>query len=159
GRAATVPVSKESQLLGLARWCIAHRRWVVVGWIAIAVGTTLIAGAAGRNYSTNFQLPGTESQRAQNLLASEFKTQSGDQDTIVWHTSEGTVDSPAVRGVMTGVLSRVATMPHVVAVVSPYAARGSGQVSHDGATAFAIVSYDKRANLLPNSNGTAVLDA
>ena len=33
-------------MIGLSRWCIAHRRWVVVGWIAIAVATTVIAGAA-----------------------------------------------------------------------------------------------------------------
>ncbi len=32
-------------MIGLTRWCIAHRRWVILGWIAIAIGTTVIAGA------------------------------------------------------------------------------------------------------------------
>jgi RND superfamily putative drug exporter len=131
----------------------------VIAWIVVAVGTTVVAGAVGRNYSTNFQLKGTESQRAQNLLGREFNTQSGDQDTIVWHTSTGTVNDPAVKDTLNSLLSRVATMSHVVAVVSPYTPKGTAQISHDGRTAFAIVSYSKRANLLPNSTGTPVLNA
>jgi putative drug exporter of the RND superfamily len=146
-------------LLGLTRWCIAHRRYVVIGWIAIAIVTTVIAQSVGRNYSTNFSLPGTEAQRAQNLLSSEFKVQSGDQDTIVFHTSQGTVDSPAVRQTMTALLARVATMPHVVGVISPYGRRGALQVSPNRTTAFATVSYSKRANLLPDATGKPVLAA
>jgi RND superfamily putative drug exporter len=146
-------------LLALARWCIAHRRYVVIGWIAIAILTSVIAQGVGRNYSTNFSLPGTEAQRAQNLLTSEFKVQSGDQDTIVFHTSQGTVDSPAVREAMTSLLTRVATMPHVVGVISPYGLRGAPQVSRDRTTAFATVSYSKRANLLPDATGKPVLAA
>jgi RND superfamily putative drug exporter len=146
-------------LLGLARWCIAHRRWVVIGWVAIAIGTTVLASAVGRNYSTNFTLPGTESQRAQNLLTREFKTQGGDQDTIVWHTSQGTVFSPAVKQTMTALVARVATMPHVVGVISPYSPRGALQVSKDQATAFATILYAKRANLLPDTTGKPVLAA
>jgi RND superfamily putative drug exporter len=131
----------------------------VIAWVAIAVGSTLIAGAVGRNYATNFQLKGTESQRAQDLLAREFTSQSGDQDTIVWHTTSGTIDDPAVRTTMTSLLGRVAHMPHVVAVVSPYSSHGAAQVSRDRRTAFAIVGYSKRANLLPNSTGKPVLAA
>ena len=76
-------------MIGLSRWCIAHRRWVIVGWVVIAVGSTVIATAVGRQYATNFSLPGTESQHVIDLLQSEFKTQSGDVDTIVFHTSNG----------------------------------------------------------------------
>ena len=146
-------------MLGLARWCIAHRRRVVIAWVAIAIIASVLAQAAGRNYSTNFSLPGTEAQRALDLLTHEFKTQSGDADTVVFHTSQGTVDSPSVRNKMVPLLARVSKMPHVVAVISPYSARGALQVSRDRQTAFATVSYDKRANLLPNDTGEPVLAA
>jgi RND superfamily putative drug exporter len=146
-------------LLTLARWCIQHRRRVVIAWVAVAVLTSLIASAVGRNYATNFSLPGTESQKAQNLLTSEFSVQSGDQDTIVFHTSQGTVQSPAVRGAIASLLSHVSTMPHVVGVVSPYGPRGALQISPDRRTAFATLSYDKRANLLPDTTGKPVLAA
>jgi RND superfamily putative drug exporter len=132
---------------------------VVIGWVAIAALTTLLAGAVGRNYATNFSLPGTEAQRAQSLLAHEFKQQSGDLDTVVWHSSRGTVDSPSVRRAISALLTRVRTMPHVVGVSSPYRPGGALQVSQDRRTAFAVVSYDRRANLLPDSTGRPVLSA
>jgi putative drug exporter of the RND superfamily len=145
-------------MLKLTRWCISHRRQVVLAWVAIAVLTTVLAGAVGRQYATNFSLPGTESQRASDLLQHEFKTQSGDLDTIVFHVSRGTVASPAVRAAIAPFLVRVSSFPHVVGVVSPYSPRGALQVSHDRRTAFATIAFDKRANLLPNNAGTPVLN-
>jgi putative drug exporter of the RND superfamily len=130
-----------------------------MAWVVIAVGSTVIASAVGRNYATNFQLKGTESQRAQDLLARKFPSQGGDQDTIVWHTTTGTIDAPGVRGTITALLGKVATMPHVVGVVSPYTTRGAVQVSRNRRTAFAIVLYPKRANQLPDTTGKPVLAA
>ena len=144
-------------MLRLTRWCISHRRQVIVAWILIAVVTTAVAGAVGRHYATNFTLPGTESQRASDLLQHEFKTQSGDLDTIVFHVSHGTVASPAVRAAIAPFLGRVSGFSHVAGVVSPYSPRGAQQVSRNGMTAFATIYYDKRANLLPNSTGMPIL--
>ena len=93
------------------------------------------------------------------LLGSQFKAQSGDVDTIVFHTSQGTVDDPAVRNAVTPVLESVAKMPHVAGVVSPYSSEGAVEVSKDRRTAFATVNYDKRANLLPDKTGQPLLDA
>ncbi len=132
---------------------------MVVGWIAVAVATTVIASAVGRQYSTNFSLPGTEAQRVTDLLTSEFKSQSGDVDTIVFHSANGTVDSAAVRSAIEPLLGKVAKMPHVVSVVSPYGPDGAVEVSRDKHTAFATVNYDKRANLLPDKTGQPVLNA
>ncbi len=146
-------------MIGLSRWCIAHRRWVVVGWILIAVGTTVIATGVGRNYATDFSLPGTESQHVVDLLQSEFPAQSGDTDTIVWHNSQGSATAPNVRAQIAPLLAKVQRMPHVVAVGSPFAPGGAAQISKDGHTAFAVVDYDKRANLLPDATGKPVLDA
>jgi putative drug exporter of the RND superfamily len=146
-------------MLGLSRWCISHRRLVVVGWILVAVITTVIAGAVGRHYATDFSLPGTESQHVVDLLNSEFPAQSGDVDTIVWHTPSGTVDDANVRNQIEPLLAKATKMPHVVSVVSPYDKAGAVQVSKDGRTAFAVVNYDKRANLLPNDTGKPLLDA
>ncbi|MGP0053233.1 MAG: hypothetical protein ACLPZR_30940 [Solirubrobacteraceae bacterium] len=44
-----------------------------------------------------YGLPGTDSQRALDLLKQNFKTQSGDVDAVVFHVSSGTIGSPAVR--------------------------------------------------------------
>ena len=150
---------RPETLLSLVRWCMAHRRLVVVTWVAVAVLATLVAQSVGRDYATNFTLPGTESQRASDLLTHEFAAQSGDVDTIVFHVAHGSVDSPAVRSAIAPLLARANGFRHVVGVISPYTARGAVQVSPDGSTAFATINYDKRANLLPSDTGKPLLDA
>ena len=145
-------------MLKVTRWCIAHRGRVFVAWLVVAVVATVLAGAAGRNYATNFSLPGTESQRALDLLKKEFPAQSGDVDTIVFHTANGTVDDPAVKAEITKLLGQVSGDPHVVSVRSPYGPEGAVQVSRDRKTAFATINYNKPANLVPNDAGKPVLD-
>ena len=145
-------------MLTLTRWCIVHRRIVVVGWIVAAVLTTVIAGAVGSQYATNFSLPGTQSQQALDLLKVDFKAQAGDVDTIVFHVSTGTIDSPAVRAAMTRAFANVSKEPQVVAVISPYTANGAVEVSKDRKTAFATVNYAKPANNLPTAAGTPLLN-
>ena len=145
-------------MLKVTRWCIAHRGRVFLAWIAIAVITTAVASAAGRNYATNFSLPGTESQRALDLLKKEFPAQSGDVDTIVFHTATGTVDDPDVHSAITKLLDQVAHDPHVISVRSPFGPEGAVQVSQDRRTAFATINYNKPANLVPNDVGKPVLD-
>jgi putative drug exporter of the RND superfamily len=142
---------------GLARWCMAHRRRVIVGWLAVAVLATVISHAIGPSYSTVFGIPGTESQRARELLKREFPAQSGDVDTIVFHVAHGTVDSPEVRAATLPLLARVQKLPHVAGIVSPYSAAGAQQVSGNQMTAFATVNYDKQANLLSNNTGKPLL--
>ena len=145
-------------MLKLTRWCIAHRGRVFVAWLVVAVLTTAVAGAAGRNYATNFTLPGTQSQRVLDLLKKEFPAQSGDTDTIVFHTENGTIDDPQVKAAMTKLLDQVSKDQHVVSVRSPYGADGAVQVSRDRRTAFATVNYDKPSNQVPNDAGKPVLN-
>jgi RND superfamily putative drug exporter len=125
----------------------------------VAVLTTVLAGVVGRNYATDFSLPGTESQHVVDLLNSEFPAQSGDVETIVWHTPTGAIDDAAIRAQIEPLLAKVSRAPHVVNVVSPYSADGAVQVSKDRRTAFAVVNYDKRANELADNTGKPVLNA
>lgn len=130
-----------------------HRTALVVAaaWVALAIVVTMIADGPGRHYTTNFTLPGAQSQQAQNLLPSDFPQQSGDSGTIVFHTTTGTVDSPAVEAAIRPLLTKVAAMPDVVAVVSPYSQAGAGEISAHGRTVFATIAYDKRANQPPTT--------
>ncbi len=145
-------------MLGLARWCIAHRGRVALTWVVVAIALTVVVQAVGPSYVTVYSLPGTETQRAHDLLTREFKTQSGDADTIVFHVSQGTIDSPVVRAAMAPLLANVAKLPHVAGVVSPYSPRGAVQVSRDRMTAFATINYDRPANQLASSTGKPLLD-
>jgi putative drug exporter of the RND superfamily len=147
-------------MIGFSRWCIRHRRMVVAGWVVLAVVATVVAGVIGRNYATDFSLPGTDSQHATNLLTSEFTAQSGDSDQIVFrYTRSAGIDTPVVKSTMTSLLAKVSTMPDVIHVVSPYTAAGAYQIAKDRRTAFATILYAKRANLLPDKTGKPVITA
>jgi RND superfamily putative drug exporter len=134
-----------------------HRRRVAIAWLVIAIVANVIASAVGRDYSTDFTLPGTQSQHVADLLTSQFKTQSGDVDTIVFHYANGSFDAPAVKAAIAPMLATVAKDPDVVSVLSPFTPAGSVQVSKDRHTAFATINYTKRANLLPDNTGKPVL--
>jgi RND superfamily putative drug exporter len=142
-------ISDRGLLARVASWSIAHRRIVAVAWVALLVGVIAAAGAAGTSYSTNFSLPGTESQHARDLLQRDFPTQSGDEDQIVFHTDQGKVTERATRAQIEPMLKQVAGLPHVAAVTSPYERDGAQAVSRDGRIAFATVTFDQEANDLP----------
>jgi len=129
---------------------MAHRRIVVAAWIAAAVGIFAVSSSVGKKTASNFTLPGTGSQHAVDLLKSRFPAQAGDADQIVFHARTGTLMNAADRASINTMLTRVARLPHVTSVLSPYAP-GAHAISGDGTIAFATVNFDKRANALPRA--------
>jgi RND superfamily putative drug exporter len=137
-------------MLKLTRWTIAHRRIVVLSWIVLAVGVLAASQAVGKRNANNFSLPNTDSQRAIDLLQSRFPAQAGDADQIVFRTRTGKLTDASTRAVIAPALERIARLPHVADVVSPYAA-GAKAVSKAGTIGFATVEFDQRANQLPKA--------
>jgi RND superfamily putative drug exporter len=137
-------------MLKLTRWTIAHRRMVVFAWIVLAVGVLAASQAVGKRNANNFSLPNTDSQRAIDLLQSRFPAQAGDADQIVFRTRQGKVTDAATRAVIAPLLARIASLPHVAGVVSPYDA-GAKAISNAGTIGFATVEFDRRANELPKA--------
>jgi putative drug exporter of the RND superfamily len=132
----------------LARWCHRHR-WRTVGlWIAALVGSIALMNVAGGAYTSEFSLPGSESQEALDLLEEKFRARSGDAATIVFRADAGVAD-PAVRQTMEGVFAEAARLPHVLAVASPYGEAGARQVSPDGRIGFADVQFDLGTGDIP----------
>ncbi|MCW2860571.1 MAG: hypothetical protein JWP48_2279, partial [Actinoallomurus sp.] len=142
----------------LARWCYRHRLIVVLLWVVAVAGLGVASKAVGSAYSDNFSLPGTESTRALQLLQKSLPAQSGDSATVVWQTSQGTVRDAAVRQRMTPVLDKIAKSPSVTSVTSPYDPRGTRQISKDGRTAYAQISFGQLANKLPKADVQRVAD-
>src|SRR6266581_8603363 len=142
----------------IARWCFRHRLVVIVTWVVVLSGLSVLAQAFKSDYNNSFSVPGTDSAAAQELLARAVPAQAGDSDTIVWQVSHGTVRDPAVAARMSAMLRQVATMPEVAAVASPYGPRGAAQVSRDGRTAYATVDFTRQANNLAKADVTRVID-
>jgi RND superfamily putative drug exporter len=139
-------------MLKLARWSTTHRKYVVIGWVLLLLAVNAVAQSAGTSYSNNFTLPNSDAQRAADLLQRSFPAQAGDRDTIVYEVSSGSVLEASVRARMSAMFAKVATLPHVTSVISPYAGTSAGKsVSANRKIAFATVVFDEKANLLPKS--------
>jgi RND superfamily putative drug exporter len=137
-------------MLKLTRWTIAHRRIVVIAWIVLAAGALAASQALGQRNANNFSLPNTDSQRAVDLLQSRFPAQAGDADQIVFRTRTGKLADASARAAITPMLARIAQLPHVAGVVSPYDP-GTNAISKAGTIGFATVEFDQTANQLPKA--------
>jgi RND superfamily putative drug exporter len=144
-------------MVAIARWTTAHRRIVVVAWIVAAVGVFAVSSSVGKKTASSFTLPGTGSQHAVDLLKSRFPAQAGDADQVVFHARTGTLASASDRTRIETTLARIAHLPHVTAVTSPYAT-GQHAISRDGTIGFATVSFDQRANALSKATVNRVID-
>src|SRR5579871_3295942 len=141
----------------LARWCIAHRRIVIVGWIVALIAANAIGQAVGSSYNSNYRGQSSSgSQRAIDLLQRDFPARKGDSAQIVFDSTAPVTSAP-VRRELTRLLDEIASMPHVSGVVSPYAASGNA-VSPRGHIAYATVLFDERSFQLPTSAINRVID-
>src|SRR6266852_2677067 len=130
----------------LAHWSFVHRRLVLAGWVGVLVIAFFVGSTTGSNYASGSKLSGTESATAQSLLQHAAPSVSGDTERIVFATTQGRITQPAIRGAVDATLARVARLPDVTGVTSPYTAAGAKQLSRDGHVAFATVNFSKDAN-------------
>jgi RND superfamily putative drug exporter len=142
-------------LASFARWCFVHRKAVLAVWLIALIGFFAVGQLAGATYSQNDSLPGTDSTTALQVLTTHFPAQAGDSDQIVVQAKQGTLRSPAVQAAVTSMLARVAKLPHVTSVISPYAP--GGQISRDGTIGLATVNLDAQAQDIPNSAVTTLI--
>ncbi|MGH9081658.1 MAG: MMPL family transporter, partial [Acidimicrobiales bacterium] len=136
----------------LATWCVRHRKMVLLLWLAALIGTIVISNSVGTAYSNSFSLPNTESTKALSLLQAAAPKVAGDREQIVFHTTDGSkVIDPSVQAPVAEMLRKVEQVPHVSNVVSPFGPGGSAQISADGRTAFATVTFDTLAQNISTS--------
>ena len=125
----------------LAAWCHDRRRTVIGLWVAAFFGFAVLWGTAAGEFVNNFSLPGTESQRAYDLLKEKFPEQSGDTATVVWAVDEGNVLDN--RTEIEAVRAEIEKSPEVLAVGDPFAE--GAPVSEDGRITFAQIQLAKGA--------------
>src|ERR1700730_2656300 len=138
----------------LARWCLAHRRTVVTGWLLLLVVTVFIASSTGSNYSASNRLSGTQSATARSLLQRAAPSVSGDTEQIVIATKTGTIRQPAVQSSVQAMLANVARLPNVGTVSSPYSPAGAKQINRNGSVAFATVTFTKDQHAISTTEAT-----
>ncbi|MER6217738.1 MMPL family transporter [Streptomyces sp. NPDC001674] len=149
-------------MAAIARWCMRHRLVTVLIWLLALAGTAAAAAAAGTAFSNDYEIPGTETHRANTLLREGFHGQGGDTDTIVWRTPDHrTARTPDIERRMTRALEAVAALPGVGSVAGPYGPGpdAAARISADGRTAYAVVTFDQQADSVPKAQARAVVEA
>ncbi len=142
----------------LAGWCVRNRRIVVIGWMVALIGLSVISQSIGSSYKDSFSLNGTQSFEALNLLQKVAPKASGDREQIVVAVKQGKLTDPAVRARVEAMLAKVAALPDVASVASPYRPKGALQISSSGQIAFANVTLTKQAAKITTSQGKAFVD-
>src|SRR5918992_1519211 len=123
----------------LAAWCHDRRRTVIGLWVAAFFIFAALWGTAAGEFVNNFSLPGTESQRAYDLLKEKFPEQSGDTATVVFAVDEGQVLDN--RDEIEAVRAEIEKSPEVLGVGDPFAE--GAPVSEDGRITFAQIQLAK----------------
>ena len=134
----TTPTS-SSPFVRVAGWCATHRWQTIVAWVLAVAGAVALGNAVGTKKIADFRLPGTESQRAYDVLAKHSPKQNGLTDQFVFVARRGTLRDPAIATAIETALAQVRKDPVVVNVASALG-RG-GQVTPDGRIGVAMVTY------------------
>ncbi len=123
----------------LARACVRHRRITFLAWVAALIVCVMAASAAGEDFSTNFTLPESDSQQAQELLENEFPQASGDEIQVVLQAREGTLDDHPED--VTRVLRDVVAVDGIESASSPL--EPNGVISEDGTIGLATAQLER----------------
>ncbi|MFF7360602.1 MMPL family transporter [Streptomyces sp. NPDC008125] len=138
-----------------------RRRWLVVLLWAVVLGAVgAVAAGTTNTASAGLSLPGTESQRAFDLLDEKFPAANaeGASARVVVRAPEGQrIDAAGNRAAMEKVLTELKGSSSRIAQVSdPFAAK---TVSADGFTAYAQVTYTVGAADLTDADHTGIDEA
>ncbi|MFE1952645.1 MMPL family transporter [Streptomyces sp. NPDC059524] len=128
-------------LYKLGRLSFRRRRYVALLWVLLLGGIGFASSAAPAPPADTFSMPGTESQKAFDLLEQKFPAASAEGATarVVIRAPQGEkLTDPAQKTEVEQLVKALGAGPQVASVADPFKANA---VSKDGTTAYASVSY------------------
>jgi RND superfamily putative drug exporter len=125
--------------------------------IAVVVGVFLLAGAVGGAPADRLSIPGTESQRATDLLAERFPAQTGSEARVVFAAPAGeTFDDDVLRSAVEDSVDVIRSSSGVTAVTPAFA---RGTLSPEEDVAFVSVHYGVDASDVTDEERAALAAA
>jgi putative drug exporter of the RND superfamily len=95
----------------LARWaraCATHPWRVLLGWVGIIVLLVVLVGTVGGSLKDEFEIPGSETQKATDLIEAEFASEQGGVLNVVFAAPEGErLDTPERRAAIEKAIARL----------------------------------------------------
>ncbi|MGW4380163.1 MMPL family transporter [Kitasatospora sp. NPDC004531] len=139
-----------STLLGRLGGAAAARPWrTVAAWLLLIAAIFGLAQAFGGEPRDSYRVPGTQSTAGLDLLNERFPETAGADARVVIHDRNG---KALAEDTLTALRTRLATVPHVLAVTPPIPSRS-------GDTALLSLSYDVEVTAFDGSAGLDALRA
>ncbi|MEV4915951.1 MMPL family transporter [Streptomyces tirandamycinicus] len=147
-------------LYKLGRFAFRRRRLVALLWVGLFALAGVAASSAPTAASSSFSIPGTEAQKAFDLLDERFPGTSADGATarVVFKAPDGEkMTDPAHRAEVGKAVAELRSgSDQVASVVDPYQAKA---VSRDGTIAYTQVSYKVSGMELTEKDREALTEA
>ena len=126
-----------THLYRLGGFAFDHRRKVLLGWVAVLALVIACASAFSGQFSSKFEVPGTESQQAQDLLHDKYPGAGGASARLVFEAPQGEeLTDPQNQAAVMDTVEKASKAADVSQVVDPYKAKA---VSKDGRIGYADV--------------------
>ncbi|GAA1429169.1 MMPL family transporter [Microlunatus lacustris] len=136
----------SSFLYGLGRTAFRRRLRVLLAWLAALVVVGGLALAISDEFDESFTLPGTESQVALDALDRTFPQAGGTTADLVVVPREGqSVRSAAAEDAIEAAVDRLADLPQVDGVTSPFDEYAEGVIPEDDGAAIISIRFDTDA--------------
>ncbi|MGW2105475.1 MMPL family transporter [Streptomyces sp. NPDC001948] len=147
-------------LYRLGRFSFRRRRLVALLWVVVLAACAFAAAKAPAAPEDGFSMPGTESQKAFDLLDERFPggNSNAADARIVFVAPEGQkVTAGPNKAAIERIVADVAGGDQVKGALDPF--KMAGAVSKDGTTAYSTVSYDVQSIDLTDATTKALEDA
>ena len=128
-------------LYRIGRACVRRRKGVLLGWLAVAIGATVLGQASGGHTQDVFAIPGVESQRAIDVLAQRFPAASGGSAQMVFTVATGSLDDAGAASTISAAMADLRAQPDVSGL-------GDLRLSADHRIGYIDVQYDRPAKLI-----------
>ncbi|HEX7443026.1 MAG TPA: MMPL family transporter, partial [Acidimicrobiales bacterium] len=126
-------------LYALGAWSFRRRRVVMIAWLLVLLTVGVLSHVFAQPPSTQFTIPGTQSQEAIDLLNQKFPAAAGASARIVFAAPAGQrLTEPRLQAAVVATLARTKAAGQVEAVTDPFTL---GTVSTDGRIAYADAIY------------------
>ncbi len=145
----------SSYLYRLGHWAF-RRRWLVLGfWVAMLIGVGALSQAVKGEESDKFEVPGTESERALDLLNEKFPGTGGATARMVFAAPEGRkISDPGYQKIVQPTIDAAQKVPQTVTTGEQFAA--SATLSKDERVAYADLSFEVPVEDLEDSTKDAL---
>src|SRR5262245_4985465 len=145
----------SSALYRLGGWSFDRRRIVLGAWAAALVAMALVAGGLKGTESDSFTVPGTEAQRALDLLDARFPGTGGATARIVFAAPSGhTLGEPQYRRLVGPTVALAREVPQSVGGATAF--RHSLRIATDGRIGFADLHFAVPVDRLRQSTKDAL---